>query len=201
MRPFKECVDVAEDRLMNQLREGNVRAYQILYNRYGLLIMRRLRALVLDPQAAEDLHQELFLQIWEHRGRLPLNVSFKAVLLHRAKLLTYKYYQRASKDHQVRNQLLVHATELYDQLNEQLSFKQTSEALEKAISKLPPQRQQIFRLVKMEGKTYEEVASICGISLSTVKDHMTRALKFVRIEMAHHNPSAFILFLLGEIFS
>ena len=52
--------------------------------------------------------------------------------------------------------------------------------LENAISKLPPQRQQVFRLCKLEGKSYRDVSELLGISLSTISDHIVKATKSIR---------------------
>lgn len=200
MCPSPIKVDLAEEKLLCQIQKGNYQAYRELYDRYAAGVMMRIRKLVLDPCIAEDLHQEVFLQIWQQRETLPTDVPFLAVLIHRAKLQVYKYYHQASKDAKMRDQILRTATELYDRLEDQLSFKETNAILESVIAKLPPQRQKIFVRIKMEGRSYEETASEFGVSISTIKDHMTRALKFIRNELTHNNPSAFILFVLNTLF-
>ena len=200
MHHSSEKRDLSEERLLSLLKEGDYSAYHALYNRYAAGVMMRLRKLVVDPIIAEELHQEVFLQIWQQRTGLPDDIPFLSVLLHRAKINAYKFYQKASRDKKMREQLLHTASELYDQLEEHFSFKETNESLELAISKLPPQRRNIFIRIKIEGKSYEEAASEFGISLSTVKDHMTRALKFIRTELAHNNPSTFIFLILSVLF-
>lgn len=193
--------DLSEKDLLYRLRDGDVSAYRMLYDLYAASIMMRLRRLVIDPIIAEDLHQEVFLQIWQQRDTIPTDIPIISVLLHRAKIQAYKYYHKASKDNHLREQLLRTASQLYDQLEDQLSFKETNDALNRAIAKLPSQRQKIFVRIKIDGKSYEETAAEFGVSLSTIKDHMTRALKFIRAELAENNPSAFILFLLNALFS
>lgn len=201
MCPSTDRAPLSEGKLLYRLRGGDMRAYRTLYDLYAATIMMRLRRLVLDPLIAEDLHQEVFLQIWQQRETLPNDVPLLSVLLHRAKIQAYKYYQKSSKDNHMREQLLRTASQLYDQLEDQLSFKETNEALNRAIAKLPSQRQKIFIRIKIDGRSYEEAASEFGVSVSTVKDHMTRALKFIRTELAQNNPSAFILFLLSALFA
>lgn len=189
-----------EDELLSRLRGGDHVAYHQLYAAYAPVIMSRLRRLVLDKEIAEELHQEVFMQIWNERIKLPSNIPFKAILLHRAKLQAYKYYHKASQDHTMREHLIATATELYDQLEEQISFKETNAALMAAIAKLPEQRQKVFVRIKIDGRSYEETAEEFGVSLSTIKDHMSRALKFLRTELALENPSLLFLILATTLF-
>ncbi|MVZ63124.1 RNA polymerase sigma factor [Sphingobacterium humi] len=189
-----------EEQLLLQLRNGDYSAYHRFYAMYAPMIMSRLRRLVLNSDIAEELHQEIFFQIWNEKEKLPNHVSLKAILLHRAKLQAYKYYHRTSKDRQMRAQLIAAATELYDQLEEQINFKETNALLMEAIAKLPKQRRKVFIRIKLEGKSYEDTAKEFGVTPSTIKDHMTRAFKFLRAELADENPNLFFLLLVSTLF-
>ncbi|MFD2555089.1 RNA polymerase sigma factor [Sphingobacterium tabacisoli] len=200
MKPVVADTVSEENELLAQLRHGDYGAYHQLYNSYAPMIMARIRRLVLDREIAEELHQEVFLQIWNEREKLPTDVPFKAILLHRAKLQAYKYYHKASQDREMRAHLMAIATELYEELEEQINFKETNAALMTAITKLPEQRRKIFVRIKLDGRSYEEVAEEFGVSLSTIKDHMTRALKFLRTELAQDNPTLLFVLLAATLF-
>ena len=66
--------------------------------------------------------------------------------------------------------------------------------LQKAIESLSPQRQQIFRSIKLDNKSYEEVSRLLGISVSTISDHIVKANKAIREFIFIHNDMAIILF-------
>jgi RNA polymerase sigma-70 factor (ECF subfamily) len=93
------------------------------------------------------------------------------------------------------------ATDLYNQLEEQIDFKETNASLMAAIAKLPEQRRKVFVRIKLEGRSYEEAAEEFGVSVSTIKDHMTRALKFLRTELIQDNPSLLFFLLAATLFS
>jgi RNA polymerase sigma-70 factor (ECF subfamily) len=59
-------------------------------------------------------------------------------------------------------------------------YEAYKKVLAEAIAKLPPRRQAVFELCKLQGKTYEEVAQRFGISCSTVHDHIVKANQFIR---------------------
>lgn len=191
--------EITERDLLLQLREGDYQAFTSLYNRYARRIYLKLKRLILLPEVAEELHQDIFMAIWNERERLAVDVPFSAILYRKANNLTADFYRKAARDKRLHEQLMAGATELYDQLAEQLDFKETNTLLMAAVAKLPEQRQKVFLRIKMEGKSYEEVAEEFGVSISTVKDHMTRALKFVRTELAQHYPAVLFMLLVEAV--
>lgn len=192
--------EIQEKDLLLSLREGDHNAFNILYDVYAKSIYLKLKRLVLLPEVAEELHQDIFMAIWNERKKLSLDVPFQSILYRKANNITADFYRKAARDKNLHDQLITSVTELYDDLAERLDFKETNASLMTAIAKLPEQRQKVFTRVKIDGKSYEEVAEEFGVSLSTVKDHMTRALKFIRIELAKDYPSALFLVLVASVF-
>ncbi len=58
--------------------------------------------------------------------------------------------------------------------------KENAQLVHKAVETLPEQRRQIFTLCKLEGKSYEQVAQLMGISKTTVNDHIVKANKAIK---------------------
>jgi RNA polymerase sigma factor (sigma-70 family) len=85
--------------------------------------------------------------------------------------------------------LIASAAVNYDRIEELLSGEQNLQVLHRAIEDLPPQRQQVFRLCKLEGKTYREVSELLGISESTISDHIVKGTKFIRAYFDKNHPS------------
>jgi RNA polymerase sigma-70 factor (ECF subfamily) len=61
--------------------------------------------------------------------------------------------------------------------------------LEEAMSRLSPQKRKVFELCKLQGKTYEETASVLQISKYTVKEYLTAAVGSVK-EYVHQHPQS-----------
>lgn len=53
------------------------------------------------------------------------------------------------------------------------------EELMRTIERLPPQRKTVFKLCKLEGKSYAEASRILNISEAAINDHITKANKFL----------------------
>ncbi|MGN6532752.1 MAG: RNA polymerase sigma factor [Ginsengibacter sp.] len=68
-----------------------------------------------------------------------------------------------------------------------------------SINLLPPKRRQIFQLIKVEERSYEEVSALLNVSVSTINDHIVKATKFIRENLKQYQIvelSMLIVFLL-----
>jgi len=185
---------IDENILVKQMIEGNYQAFDRLYHQYAQEVFVRIKKIVISHSVAEELHQDVFLKIWQQRERLDIGVPFKAIAFQTAKNLAINHYWKATRDEKLKAHLISQATAHYHHLDEHINFNATNEALQKAISQLPPQRKKIFISCKMEGRSYEATAVEMSISLSTVKDHMNKAMRALRKHMRSH-LSLLLIFL------
>jgi RNA polymerase sigma-70 factor (ECF subfamily) len=70
--------------------------------------------------------------------------------------------------------------------DKQLQHKEVYAAVLKGIELLPPARQNVFKMSRMDGKSYEEIAAALNISRNGVKDHIVKALVFLRQHLRQH---------------
>lgn len=174
------CFELAEMELISLLKEGDQQVFSYFYRTYSPRIYVNLKRLVKDEELAQELLQEVFVKIWERRPELTIQTSFKSYLYRIAENLARDFFRKAQRDKKLTDYLLATATELYID-NERLYIdKQNRELLNKAIDILPAQRRRIFVLCKIEGKSYEEVGRLLGISCATINDHIVKATKAIK---------------------
>ena len=63
----------------------------------------------------------------------------------------------------------------------------------KAIDNLPPKCKEVFKMSKLQGYKYTEIAKMHGISIKTVENHMGKAFSYIRKELKDNN--VFLLFV------
>jgi RNA polymerase sigma-70 factor (ECF subfamily) len=80
-----------------------------------------------------------------------------------------------------------------------VTYKEYHQVLQRAIAKLPPKRQLIFRLNIENGLSYDEIAHQLHVSKSVVKNQYYKALDFIRQYLAQHGADSLtvIIILLG----
>ncbi|MFI5129808.1 MAG: RNA polymerase sigma factor [Chitinophagales bacterium] len=169
-----------EKEMLRQLLQGDEQAFEKIYRLYSPRLYGRLLKLLKSVAQTEEILQDVFLKVWEYRASIDPEKSFRAFLFKIAENKAYDFFRKASRDKKLEAELVALSTVNYMALEEFMANDEKSVLLENAISKLPPQRQQVFRLCKLEGKSYRDVSELLGISLSTISDHIVKATKSIR---------------------
>src|SRR5690606_27766420 len=147
------------------------------------------------PEIAEELTQETFLSVWEFRHALESDKSFNAYIFTIARNLVYRFFNEQVRERGLEAALIARSTELYHPLDELIEFNESSQIIAKAIQTLPLQRRNVYTLCKIEGKSYQEVSKLLGISTSTISDHIVKATKFLRAYYLAEQQILFLFFL------
>jgi len=182
-----------EKELLSQLKLGNEEAFEQLYHIYSLQIFKKLLRLVKQEEVTKELLQDVFLRIWEKREMIDPDKSFRAYLYRIAQNLVVDLFRRAAYDRKLLEHLIAATTELYNPIEEVSNLNDSNAILQHAIDSLPPQRRKIYTLCKIEGKSYDEVSQLLGISTSTISDHIVKATKSLKIHFATNEMAVIIL--------
>lgn len=182
-----------EKNLLIQLQAGSQSAFELLYNLYSKRIYRKILGLVKIADTADELTQVLFVKIWNKRQIVDPDKNFEAFLYQISQNLVMDFYRKAKRDKQLQDQIISISTELYSHTEEHIFYKESKAVIDQAIEKLPPQQQQVFKLCKIEGKSYEEVGQLLGISRSTVSNHIGQAHKSIKLFIFQNEQTALIV--------
>lgn len=137
-----------------------------------------------DLDMAEDIVQEVFVHLWQKKERLNIETNIKNYLFSsvrnksieklRRKKLEDKYQSEVKYTHK---QL---TTETPGELQEETEKFIRIGKLYNSIDKLPGKCKMIFKMAKIEGMTYNEIAKELEISVKTVESQMRRAFILLR---------------------
>ena len=183
---------VEEKKVLELLAQGNEFAFTLLFDHYrGRIFTVALRFLK-SRELAEEVVQEVFLKIWSRRQDLVSVLNFEAYLFTIARNLVFDLLKEIAKETMTRNDFIdiVQQTITAD---EGLIEEQYHALLNEAVSQLPPQQKQIFRLARVEGLSHQAIAEQLHLSRLTVKTHMAKALRSIRENLQHHIISISLL--------
>lgn len=175
-----ENIDTVEIDLLISLREGDQQAFEMLYNRYNDKIYNNILRMVKSSETTQDLLQIVFIKLWHKKESIDLQKSFKSFLYRIAENVVYDYFRQVARDREMLSKLMLHTEAGYLHIDQWLDDKENKALLEKAIAQLPTKRQQIYRLCKLEGHSYDQVSAMLGLSPSTVNDHIVKGTKTVK---------------------
>lgn len=187
----------AEERQwISLLRQGEQKAFDAIYQFYSQPIYSRLLAMTKIVDVADELLQDIFLKVWEKRVSIDESLSFQAWLYKIAEHAVYDHYRKMARDARMREHLLRDFAELYNQTEDYILNKERTNLLDQALQRLPQQRQLIFKLCRVEGKSYEEAASILNISTSTVSNQLVKATKSIK-DFVFFNSKEFLILMIA----
>ena len=185
-----------EKGLVKLLTEGNEVAFEKLYRLYSDRLLAYLLKLLKSEDMACEVLQDVFIKIWHNRQHINVEQSFRSYLFRIAENLVYDFFRKAARDKKLQAVLIRRACKDYSPIEEGLCMKERSQLLQEAIDALPPKRREVFQLVKMEERSYEEVSLMLHVSTSTINDHIVKATKFIRknLERYHITVIVFLSF-------
>ena len=175
--------------LVQQLQAGDEGAYDAVFRTWYPTLVRVAGALVHDTDMAEEIAQEVMLELWRRKHVLDRDVSLKAYLLRsvRNRALNRIRHQRVRRDSETEVEALYDAPLTADQ---PVIAKELSDALAVAMGALPPRCREIFELSRVDGLKYAEIADALGISQKTVEAQMGKALRILRERLAPWLPTS-----------
>ena len=172
------------------LASGNEAAFEELYHLYSARLFGYLIRLIKSEAFATELLQEAFVKIWNNRQNIDPGQSFRSYLFRIAENLVYDFFRKAARDKKLQAILIFNACKDYSPVEESLLVKERNRLLREAIDALPPKRRQVFQLIKMEERSYEEVSDMLHVSTSTINDHIVKATKSIRENLEGYNIGA-----------
>jgi len=184
---------------LTALKSGDGDAFAILYSKYSRILLPKLKRMVKIPEVVDELMQDVFLKVWINRENIDLNKPFQAWVYVIAQRSIFDYYRRLALDKKMQAHLLESFVEFYEQTEDYILNKERNQLLIKAMEQLPPQRREVFRLCKIEGKSYKEAAELMSISSSTVSKQLVSAVKSVKYYVFFHSKE-FLLFCIATYF-
>jgi RNA polymerase sigma-70 factor (ECF subfamily) len=155
---------------------GDADAFEQIYRRH----FRRVYALCLrmlsDPTRAEDMTQEVFVQLFNKIGSFRGESAFTTWLHRMTVNLVLMYFRKAS----TRSELLTDEGETPVQIVRGTENPETMPvvdriALERAVQQLPPGYRSVFVLHDVEGYEHDEIARMMKISAGTSKSQLHKA--------------------------
>lgn len=186
-----------ENELLAQMSTGDEGAFKQIYFLYSGRLYGNILKLVKSDSVAQEILQEVFIKIWEHRSTIDPSKSFPAYLFKIARNMVTNFYIKAARDRALLQQLAGTAASGYLHIEEGLISREEQVLVQMAIDLLPSQRKQVFELCKIEGKSYNEVSQLLGISVSTISDHIVKANRFLKEYAAKNKELIIILTLLS----
>lgn len=183
--------------IVKKMIEGDVESFKYFFDKYYNDLCNFVNIYLHDKTLSEEIVQDIFVYIWGNKEKLKISTSVKAYLFTASKLKSLNYLRDSKNQKRIIDHLGKIRTHDTVELND--TFADTDEfrnILDAAIEQLPDKCREIFLLSKKEELSNKEIAEQLGISVKTVENQMTIALKKLREYLLPYRSKIFLFFLL-----
>jgi RNA polymerase sigma-70 factor (ECF subfamily) len=164
--------------LMKKVQEGDMVSYNTLVNRYKDRLFNVLYRMLSSEDEANDLLQETFLRVWQHKMSYDFRFAFSTWIYTIALNLARNELRRRKK---------IKFFDIFDFADKLTAKEEKKEPsgnlkglLEVEIKKLPERYRTAFVLRDVDNLSYEEIAQVLSVPLGTVKSRVNRARAILR---------------------
>jgi RNA polymerase sigma-70 factor (ECF subfamily) len=174
--------------LAERLKSGDTKAFELLFSRNERLVYRTAYLITGDREEAKDVLQEVFVAVWKWRHTFNPERGKFTTWLHRITV------NECSKRHKKRRIAFLslekvenkgYCSDETTELPEDIMIsREEHNRLMKALGSLDTKHRSVLVLRFFNELSYDEIASVVGISLGTVKSRIHYALKTLREELA-----------------
>ena len=159
--------------------------FEVLFKQYFNPLTNFAYKYLHNLDDSREVVQETFAKVWNNRTNIKVHTSIQSYLFQATKNTVIDYVRKNKKYKKTEDDI-----ELSEEAITDDSFKLKpyliKQAILQAMDKLKPKNKEIFRLNKMEGLTYKEIAAHLDISERSVEDNISRALKILKKELENN---------------
>lgn len=191
-----EAKQGSDKELVKKLSSGSEEAFRLLFQKYERRLYTFSYKILLSSEDAEEVVQEVFFKIWKNKRLLKEDLSFCSFLFTIAKNhiynqlskrvseTAYKHYYLGS----MKNQVGYNTEEDY-------YFEELKEAIKEKVDQMPEKRRKVFIMSRFDGLSNSEIADRQNLTLSTVENHINKALKTLKQHLYIRDYNIFLLFM------
>lgn len=178
----------SEKELLQQLAEGSKVAFETIYNQHYITVFHLAKRFVTDIHAAEDIVTEAFMKIWGKQHSFDSLQSIKFFLYSVTKnacLNHLRAKKKQSANHKELSYLLT--IELEEEKQQHEITARIYQYIFDEIEQMPAQLKTVFKMAYIDDMSNEDIARQLSINNQSVRNHKSRAVKYLRIAMLDKN--------------
>ena len=174
--------------LVGRLIRGDERAFDEIFRTWYAPLVRAAEVMLRERAVAEEVVQEVMLELWRRRDRLDPNGSAQAYLFQATRNRALNHLRHLQVQRKAVPQLA--GEEARDATApSRLVAQEIHTALRDALGELTPRCREVFELSRVHGLKYGEIAETLGVSVKAVEAQMGKALRVLRERLAPWLPT------------
>ena len=178
--------------LLERITRKEASGLSELYDQYSTLLYSVIFRILKEQQEAEDILQEVFLNIWEHGEKYDQRLGNPGSWLCRIARnkaidrLRSKNYRNRSQESKIENYSDIFTADLADNPERRAILSRQQEEILIALTSLSNEQKELIEFAYFRGYTQSELAEHFKMPLGTVKTRIRTAMSILRQKLRHH---------------
>jgi RNA polymerase sigma-70 factor (ECF subfamily) len=189
MIPTKESVELDDRQLVEQIRQGDDRAFEMLVRRKTSKVYGLCYRVIGNSEDAKDISQLVFLKLWENLEKYDATYAFDTWLYRMVTNVAIDFMRsKQSRDNAVNSNLRLVKTSIDPEQTVTVARKEVESVFNAVSNVLSPKQKTIFVMSEMEDLRSSEIAKVLGCRESTVRNHLFNARKLMQAQLKRRFP-------------
>jgi len=175
---------IRDSEIIGGIRRGDIRQFETLFRSSYVSLVKYAGTLIKDQDTAEEIVQDLFVRLWQERGKLKIESSLNGYLFRSVHNRCLHHIEHRKVVERHANEMIFESELNTEDPSGVLQYKELQAKIAAILERLPERCGKIFCMNRFEGLKYSEIAEKLSVSVKTVEANMGKALKEFRKALA-----------------
>lgn len=181
---------------VNELSLGDPQAYSLLFDRLFEPLYRYAFTFLKSEDEAKEMTQRAFCKLWDMKDTIKITLSVDAYMYRMVHNDCLNLLQQRQRQLEHNYEYMLSRGLETPESSRSAEYSDLQKAMERALDKLPPKCREVFVLNRFHLLSNASIAERMEISVNTVENHMSKALRIMRLELKDFVSLSIVLSLL-----
>ena len=172
-----------DNEILELLNKNDEQAIELLFDKFFEYLCAVVFKILHDYEAARDVVQDIFFDLWKKRDKLNIRTALRPYLRRAAVNRAINYLKRKRIMVSEDDDSAVDIVSSVPSGQAHLEKDELETRIYQVIESLPPKCKLVFGMSRFEEMSYQEIADALDISVKTVENQISKALRILRTEV------------------
>jgi RNA polymerase sigma-70 factor, ECF subfamily len=162
------------------LQKGSEKAFGEIYKRYKEPLSQYCFMLTKNMERTSDIVQQVFISIWTNRTGINPELPFASYLFTLAKNRVRNYFRDLANSQKLCDEWVKASQWMENTTEDIVAYNEFELHVKLALENLTESKREVFIMSKFQGKSYDEIANVVGLSRHTIKNQLVESSRLVK---------------------
>jgi RNA polymerase sigma-70 factor (family 1) len=179
----KKSDNLYEKILLEKLKADDKTAFSYIFSAYYKDLVLFASTFTNDINTSEEIVQNVFVKFWENRQFISIDKSLKSYLLKTVQNKSIDWLRHLKIRDKYQIDLIQHLDLVENDTENYMLTSELEQSIEKAISQLPEEIAEAFKMSRYDDLKYHEIAEKLNVSVRTIEVRIGKALNLLREQL------------------